>query len=385
MNRTLLFVVNVDWFFVSHRLPIALEAIKQGYRVHLACKFTGRFRQLSSMGINLHPLPLSRGGTGPGAEVETFRSILQIIRKIRPDIVHSVTIKPVVYAGIACRLTGVPGRVASVSGLGYVFVSRGVKAFFLRCIVSAAYFLALRGKKTMVVLQNSDDLNLLQKIGILSREQAFIIRGSGVSLENFSYVPEPDGMPVVVMASRLLRDKGVREFVQAADILKKKGLRIIFRHLGGSDPDNPACIPESDLEVWKKLGHVQFLGHRHDIVRQYAQASIVCLPSYREGLPKVLQEAAACGRAVVTTDVPGCRDAVVPGKTGLLVPVRDAGALADAIQRLANDPKLRKKMGLAGRRLAEQEYAVEKVVSAHMRIYNELVKIKGPVFEIRGP
>jgi glycosyltransferase involved in cell wall biosynthesis len=372
-SKVILFIVNVDWFFVSHRLPIALATLKTGYEVHLACYFTDKSEYFSSLGIKLHPLPLSRGGTGFKGEAIAFYSILKTIKKINPDIIHYITIKPVLYGGIASRLLGIPGRVASISGLGYVFVSSGFKSKILRLLVSVIYRLALRSKKTKVILQNSDDENLLLKSGIISQSQATIIRGSGVDLSEYQYKPEPDGVPVVAMASRLLRDKGVFEFVQAAGILNDRGVKARFWLIGDTDSDNPATVTSADLDSWKEKGPLEILGRRIDIPDLFARSNIVALPSYYgEGLPKVLVEAAACGRAVVTTDHPGCRDAIEPNRTGLLVPVKNAQALADAIQRLIENPDLRKSFGKAGRRLAEKEFDIEKVVKAHMEIYDKL-------------
>lgn len=374
MRNTILFLVNVDWFFVSHRLPIALEAIRAGHQVHLACSFTDQADYLSSLGINLHELPLSRGGTGPWAELKTFWFIFQTIRKIRPDIVHCVTIKPMLYGGIAGRILGIPGRVASVSGLGYVFVSSGIKARALRLGISGAYRLALKSRNAKVIFQNPQDRDLLLSKNIIYQDQAVMISGSGVDLDEYQFLPEPDGTPVVAMASRLLTDKDVREFVEAARILRTRGTEVRFWLIGDTDPENPAAVSKQELEAWEKEGVVEILGHRKDIPELFSQANMVCLPSYYgEGLPRVLVEAAACGRAVITTDHPGCRDAIEPEKTGLLVPVRDADALADAVQYLVEKPDLRQKMGQAGRRLAEREFSIQKVVQAHMEIYEQLV------------
>lgn len=366
-------MVNVDWFFVSHRLPIAMTAMKEGYRVHLACAFTDHWDYLSSLGIELHPLPLCRSGTGIGRELESFLAIYKLVKGIKPDIVHCVTIKPVVYGGVASRFAGIKGRVASISGLGYVFVARGIKAGVFRRIVSVLYRFALRSSRTRVIFQNPEDKSLLIQNRVISEKQAIILRGSGVALEKYSYLPEPDGIPVIAFASRLLKDKGVEEFVRGARILRGRGIKARFWLIGDIDQDNPASVSQAMLDVWRKENVVEVLGYRRDIPELFAKSNIIALPSYREGLPKVLVEAAACGRAVVTTDVPGCRDAIEPGRTGLLVPVRDADALADAVQKLIENPELRKSMGRAGRKLAEREFAIEKIVDAHMEIYEQMV------------
>lgn len=372
MGHAILFIVNVDWFFVSHRLPIAMAAMDAGYQVHLACSFTDKADYLASLGIILHPLPLSRSGTDIFSELQCFLAISRLTKRLKPDIIHFITIKPVLYGGIVSRLAGIEGRVASISGLGYVFVANGVKANAMRFFISSLYRLALRNRRTKVILQNPEDKRLLVKSGVIGEKQAVMLRGSGVSLREHQYLPEPEGEPVVTFASRLLRDKGVAEFVEAARILKKKGVRAGFWLVGDADPDNPATISQERLNNWSNENVVKMWGYRTDIPELFAQSNIIVLPSYREGLPKVLIEAAACGRAVVTTDVPGCRDAIERGKTGLLVPVQDAEALAGAIQRLIEDPRLRRSMGKAGRELAERAFAIEKIVAAHLDIYKSL-------------
>ena len=375
MKKSILFIVNVDWFFVSHRLPIALAAIRSNYSVHLACHFTDRVDYLESLGIEVHPLHLSRGGTGLVSEAKSFIAIFNIIKQVRPGLVHFITIKPSLYGGIASRLLGIKQRVASISGLGYVFVSQGFKARAFRFVVSKLYRLALHGNHTQVIFQNPDDKQQFINSGIISTEQAWLIRGSGVSLQKYPFLPEPDGETVVVFASRLLKDKGVEEFVQAARLIRSRGMEVRFWLIGDRDPDNPASVSQKTLDAWRAENDVEILGYRSDIQNLLTKSHIIVLPSYYgEGLPKVLVEAAACGRAVVTTDHPGCRDAIEPDKTGLLVPVRDSGALADAIQKLILDPELRRSMGRAGRGLAEREFAIEKIVDAHLDIYESLEK-----------
>lgn len=374
MNKSILFLVNVDWFFVSHRLPIAIAAMETGYKVHLACTYTGKADYLASLDITLHPLPLSRSGIGIGTELKSFLAVYKLIRRLNPDIVHFITIKPVLYGGIASRLAGIKYRVASISGLGYVFVANSLRAKVFRFFISIGYRMALKDKRIRVIFQNPEDKALLIKSSVIFEQQAIILKGSGVSLNSYPYVPEPEGMPVVTFASRLLKDKGVEEFVQAAELLKTRGVPARFWLVGDADPENPATVSQKKINAWHEADIVEILGYRSDIPRLFSQSNVIVLPSYYgEGLPKVLVEAAACGRAVVTTDHPGCRDAIKPDKTGLLVPVRDAVALADAIQRLIENPDLRKSMGQAGRELAEREYAIENIVDAHLGIYGNLV------------
>jgi glycosyltransferase involved in cell wall biosynthesis len=288
--------------------------------------------------------------------------------------VHLITIKPVLYGGIAARLAGISAVVVAVSGLGTVFVAKSAAARIRRVLVSGLYRLALNQRRLAVIFQNPDDRDGLLAIGALEENQVRMIRGSGVNLANYSFVPEPEGTPVVVMAARLLRDKGVYVFVESARLLKSRGVEVVMRLIGSPDPGNPTSVVQSELDGWSAEGVVELLGYRSDIAEQYAVANIVCLPShYGEGLPKTLVEAAACGRAVITTNHPGCRDAIESEVTGVLVPVKSAHSLADAIQLLIETPERRLHMGKAGRELAEQAFSIDRIVEQHLVIYKELL------------
>ena len=276
------------------------------------------------------------------------------------------------YGGIAARLAPVKGVVAAVSGLGFVFLAKGLKATILRRIIRSLYCFALGKKNLRVIFQNPDDRDVLVGMGALEPIKVEMIRGSGVDLASYIEVPEASGTPIVCLAARLLRDKGVLEFVEAVRILRQRGVNAQFQLVGDLDLGNPASITVDELEAWRQEGFIELTGFRKDVANLFRDAHIVTLPSYREGLPRVLVEAAACGRAVVTTDVPGCRDAIEPGITGLLVPVRDSLALADAIEVLLNDSGMRQKMGHAGRMLAESEFSIDKIVKQHLDIYSKL-------------
>jgi glycosyltransferase involved in cell wall biosynthesis len=285
-----------------------------------------------------------------------------------------VTIKPVLLGGLVARLAGVPAVVVAVSGLGFVFVAKGVKAIARRWLVGGLYRLVLGHQNLKVIFQNSDDRASLVKLAYIPNSKVELIRGSGVDLIQYSHTPLPPGLPVVLLAARLLADKGVREFVQAARLLKQRGSSARFCLVGTVDPANPTSLTDAELSQWANEGVVELWGHRSDMPQVLAAAQVVALPSYYgEGLPKVLIEAAACGRAVVTTDHPGCRDAIDPGVSGVLVPVRDVAALANTLERLINDPVRCLTMGNAGRALAERAFDVQQVVSAHLCIYQELI------------
>ncbi|RSF09012.1 glycosyltransferase family 4 protein [Achromobacter aegrifaciens] len=372
-GRRLLFVVNNPAFFMSHRVPVALAAQQAGYEVHVATMDGPAVADIQALGMTHHAIPMTRSGKHPLQELGTLLALIRLFRHLRPQIVHLVTIKPVLYGGIAARLTHVPGMVAAISGLGFVFLSNSLKMKLVRAVVARLYRLALGHPNSRVIFQNASDRDLLKSLGAVRDAQVVMIRGAGVDLNEYRAQPEPPAPPVVVtMVARLLRDKGVQEFVQAARLLRERGLPVTMQLVGGVDAGNPASATQDEVDAWQQEGCVRALGERSDVAALYAASHIAVLPSYREGLPKSLIEAAACARAVVTTDVPGCRDAIEPGETGLLVPVRDAQALADAIARLAEDPALRQSMGAAGRALAEREFNIDRVARIHVEIYDAL-------------
>jgi glycosyltransferase involved in cell wall biosynthesis len=372
-GRRLMFVVNNPAFFMSHRVPVALAAQRAGYDVHVATMDGPAVADIQALGMTHHAIPMTRSGKHPLQELGTLLALVRLFRRVRPDVVHLVTIKPVLYGGIAARLARVRGMVAAISGLGFVFLSNSLKMRLVRSVVARLYRIALGHPNSRVIFQNANDRDLLKSLGAVRDEQVVMIRGAGVDLDAYRALPEPPTPPVVVtMVARLLRDKGVQEFVQAAGVLRQRGLPVTMQLVGGVDAGNPASATQSEVDAWQRDGAVQALGERSDVAALYAASHIAVLPSYREGLPKSLIEAAACARAVVTTDVPGCRDAIEPGETGLLVPVRDAQALADAIARLAEDPALRQAMGAAGRALAEREFNIERVASIHVALYDAL-------------
>jgi glycosyltransferase involved in cell wall biosynthesis len=372
-KKRILFVVNAPEFFISHRLPIAEAARQQGYSVHVATGCGSAVLQITQLGFTHHAITLARRGQNPLRELATLCDLVRLNRKVKPDIVHLITIKPVLYGGIAARLSGVPAVVAAVSGLGTVFLGQGGMAGVRRRMVSLLYRLAFKQRRLAVIFQNPDDRDTLLEMGALIAQQVRMIRGSGVALADYPVRPQPTVIPVVVMASRLLKDKGVFEFMDAARLLRARGVSVVMRLIGDPDPGNPSSVSEGDLEQWRSEALVELPGFMSDIAGQYAAANIVCLPSYGEGLPKGLIEAAACGRAVITTNVPGCRDAITPGITGVLVQVKNATDLADAIHHLIESPDQMVRMGEAGRELAEEAFTIEKVVDQHMRIYQELL------------
>lgn len=377
-GRHLLFIVNVDWFFLSHRLEIARLAKKQGYRVGIATGLTDRKEELIAEGFDVYPLHFERASTGIGAAKRLFLELVSVLRRVRPDIVHLVTIKPVLLGGLAAKLVGISAVVSAVSGLGFVFLARGRRAKAMRFLVSILYRAAMSHPNSIVIFQNTDDQSMVSNIAKLPADKSIIIRGSGVNLGTYRFTPLPEGIPVVLLAARLLIDKGVREFVDAAQLLKANaqagGPLARFVLVGDIDPGNAASLTSDEIERWRAEEIVEIWGHRNDMAAVLAQSTLVVLPSYREGLPKILVEAAACGRPVITTDVPGCRDAIDNGVTGRLVPLRDPVALANEIGQLLDNPLLCAEMGRNARKLAEREFDVMDVAKKHIDIYGTLLK-----------
>lgn len=370
----LLFNVNVAWFFISHRLEIARAARDQGYDVHVSADLDSpeEAKLLESEGFRFHRIRLTRGGLSPTHDVSYLNRLREIMRSVNPVVVHNVTVKPVIYGTVAARSLGISRIVNAISGLGYAF-SGGESRQMLAKFVRTAYRFALKRPHVRVIFQNSDDIETFVSAGIIEEAQAVLVRGSGVDLDAFTSAPEPAGAPVVVLPARMLRDKGVIEFADAARALLNGGMSAEFILAGMVDQANPASLSESDLLRLQGETGVRWLGQVSDMPALYRDSHIVCLPSYREGMPKSLLEACAAGRPIVTTDVPGCREVVRDGDNGLLVPPRDAGTLAAALAKLLRDPPLRMKMGAFGRRRAETEFDVRAVVRATLDVYQDML------------
>jgi len=373
MSRRLLFVVNDVGFFLSHRLNIAQAARVAGWEVHVATAPGSVVERVAAEGFRHHAVPLSRSGTNPLAEIGTLWALFRLFRRLRPTLVHAVTIKPVLYSGLLAPWTGVPALIQAVSGLGHVFIADGRLAAWRRAAVVAAYWFAFRHPNSHVIFQNPDDRAALWHA--LREGQAALIPGAGVDPEEFTPRLEPPGEPLVVLASRMLWAKGVGEFVEAARLLRERGISARFALVGDSDPGNPAAVPDERLRAWAASGVVEWWGRRENMADIFGQASVVCLPTfYGEGVPKVLIEAAASGRPIVATNWPGCREIVHEGHNGLLVPPRDPEALARALEKVLKDRDLRSRMGSRGREIVMSGFTSALVVEKTLALYRELLQ-----------
>lgn len=376
------YVVNHVAFFVSHRLPLATTAIGAGFNVSL---FTGKagsaemeavaMDKLKASGIKHRRCVFSSSGIQPIVEIFGLIQLIWFVYRFKPDILHCASPKGVLYGGIVARLCRVPGLVLAMSGLGYAF-TEGQKPSFVRSFVRLTYKVlsgfAFGHPNIRVIVQNHDDYTELSAKKFVSRDKLVLIRGSGVDLIKFHSFNPFEKQNLIMLPARMLKDKGVEEFVMAAEIVKAKApcWRLVL--VGAADYDNPSAITQAQLRAWADKGDIEYLGHVDDMLPLFRQAAIVCLPSYREGMPKALLEAAAAGCAVVTTDVTGCRGAILPGVTGDLVPARDAKTLSQALLALIENTVRRGNYGAAGQVLAAEHFSIDSVITETMGLYREL-------------
>ncbi len=362
-------VTNSDWFFLSHRLPIALRAIREGISVFLLTVDTGKRKEVESYGIHFIDIPFHRKGTNPLYEAKCVWLLWRAYKKIHPDIIHHVTIKAALLGCVAARLGGFDRVVNAISGMGYAFTDgrRG----WLQCLMRTVMNIAFRKKSYAFILQNPDDVAVIGKKRFVPENRIFLIKGSGVDLNLFKFTPLPNGDVVIVLfPARILRDKGVLEFINAAKLLRKQyNGRVRFVLAGDCDINNPSVLYEDELKELLEPGYIEWVGYQSDMYSLYSTCDIVCLPSYREGLPKSLIEACSVGRPIVTTDVPGCRECVKDGYNGFLVPAKEVELLEAALIRLIDDATLREQLGANSRKKAEREFSIDKVVEEHFNVY----------------
>ncbi len=364
----LVYVVNHSGFFVSHRLVLAERARQVGYDVTVLSPEGDGVNTIRAAGFQWHPYPLDLGVVNPLRDIRTIGALYSLFRELRPSIVHNITIKPVLYGTLAARLAGVPKVVNAIPGMGYLFASKRRAAAWAGIML---YRILMQHPKMRIILQNQDDFDFFVRKGLAPRECMQLIRGSGVDVVKFAPQERPCSHdPVVVQTSRMLGDKGVREFIEAARIVKRDYPDARFLLIGGTFPGNPSSLSEGELRAAEREGAIEWLGHKDDVLPYLHQATIYCLPSYGEGLPKSLLEAAACGLPVVTTDAPGCKEVVIDHENGLVVPVADSVGLARAIKELIADAALGQRLGRCARDTVVREFAVDLILDQQTALYS---------------
>jgi len=367
----LLYLVTEDWYFLSHRVPMALAAQRAGYEVHVATNVDADGEAIKAYGFELHPVPWRRGSMNPFYRLDVILRLRRLYRDLRPALAHHVALEPSVMGSMAA--IGLPVIcLNALAGLGFAFTSRTAKARVSGSFARLLLRNLLRRRQNSSLVQNADDRATLIDLGIDSTH-IFTIAGSGVDVDYFKPMPEPKGPITAAFVGRLLDDKGVRTLIAAHEILRRQGRPVRLLLAGDPDPANPASISLAEIERWKQIPDVAVLGHVDDISSVWAAAHIAVLPSRREGLPKSLLEAAACGRPIVATDVPGCREIARQDVNALLVPADDANALADAISRLAQDADLRHRFGVQGRVIVEREFSDKKIGADIVALYGRLL------------
>ncbi len=367
--KRLLFIVSEDWYFVSHRLHLAEYALKHGYEVFLLCRTSKYKRKIESVGVRVFEWRIDRGSLNPFLELRALYDIMSALRAIKPDIVHSVSLKPVLYAAIISKFTKQYKFVHALTGMGFVFSSEKKLVKVLQSLLLKLLRLLFNEKHIRLVLQNYDDYNYILKEKLIQESNVYVIRGAGVDTQYFSPNHVSGDVPIVILPARMLWSKGVGEFVDAARRLHLKGIEARFVLVGKPDTKNPDYISASQIDVWINEGVIEAWGVKDDMANVLNQASIVCLPSYREGLPKALLEGASCGLPIVAFDVPGCREIVIDNENGFLVPVKDVVALSESLELLLEKPKLCCTMGSAGRDLVLKNFSQEKIASETLNIW----------------
>lgn len=369
------FLTTSDGFLLSHRKILALAFLREGFEVTVVASDTGRGAEIRGLGLRFVPWPVERGSVSPLSEAKAAAFVLKTYRALRPDFAHHSSIKPVLYGSAAAALCGGPGVINTMSGLGYALIERPddpLRRRVLREAAYAGYRAALRRPNCHSVFQNPDQLEMFRSRGLIDPARTTLIRGAGVDTERFAVSPMPEGELIAALPARMLWDKGVGEFVEAARILRARGVAVRMVLVGGTDTKNRAGIAEDTIRQWVSEGIVEWWGHQTDMASVWTRVHLAVLPSYAEGLPLALAEAASSGRPVVTTDVPGCRETVIHGETGWLVAVRSPVAIAEAIEDAVTRRDALAVMGRAGRSLAERTLSQEQVIRETLAVARSL-------------
>ncbi len=378
IKKKIIINLTEDWFFVSHFLGRALEAKKAGYDVYISCNEEYSRKYIEENGIKFFPVPLDRRGINPIYEFYLLLKYLYIFNKLKPDIVHNVGPKPIIYGSIIAKLLKIKSVINAPIGMGFVFTSSSIKAKFLKNILLVLFKFTMnkhhgRNKRNRVIFENSDDMNFFINAKIVNINDSILIRGAGVEIDNQLIKKKKENkIPTITLVARMLKDKGIYEFVEAAKILHYKNIKGRFLLIGDIDKKNPTSLKKSTLEEWNDKKIIEWLGWVNDVNKILLETDILCLPSYREGLPKSLLEGAAIGLPLVTTNTVGCREVVLDGVNGYLVPIKESKKLSLAIQKLIEDKELRLRMGKESLRIAKSEFSSEIINSQTLSIYDEL-------------
>jgi glycosyltransferase involved in cell wall biosynthesis len=367
-----LLVANTDWYLFNFRRSLAQYLMKRGWQVVMVSPPGPHVASLEKLGYRWVSWEVGRQTLSPFQELAALNRLRAIYRQEKPDLVHHFTIKPVLYGSIAARLVGIRRIVNCITGLGYIFLGKDLKARLLRPLAMLVYKLTLRSPRCRVIFENEGDRSYFLKRKLVQADKSYLIAGVGVDLETFTLAPEHPGVPLIIFPARMLWDKGVGVLVEAGRLLHRR-LKVRIALVGMPDPGNPTSVDEAMLRCWEQEKIIEYWGWQDDMNLVYQQGHIVTLPSFYEGVPTALLEAASCGKPLVATDIPGCRAIVKDGENGILVPVNDPGALADALERLAEDPALRQKMGLAGRKLVEEQFTDTSVNERTLAVYQTLM------------
>ncbi len=372
MKNKIIFLVNIDSFFVSHRLPIAKQLLLDGYDVHIATQFTRYKKMLLKMGFNTHDINFNKNSVNLLKAILPIFQIFFLIRKIKPTIIHLISLKPIIFGGFVTLISPINSMVISITGLGSMFLKKGIFYKIRENMFNLFYRIIFLFPNLKVILQNRSDLNYLIKNAKLKKNKTEIIRGSGVDLKSLKFSEIPKREPIIVMASRIIADKGIFEYIKSIQYLKKHNFEGKFYLVGDIDHKNPSAIKKSTVNYWHKKKIIIYVKHQKKISTFLKKSTIIVLPSYREGFPKILMEAAACGRPAVTTNVPGCKDAIIKNVTGILVPPKNHILLAKAIKNLCDNRKRLEIIGKAARKHALKNFDINNVVSQHLYIYKTL-------------
>lgn len=370
-KHKLLFVVSEDWYFVSHRLPLGKEAANMGYDVAVATRVKHHGEAIKCAGIRVIPFELSRRSGNPFTEIF---ALYKLYKRETPDIIHHVALKPAIYGTIAASIARSRSVVNAVSGLGWMFTSTRLVLRLLRPILTRIMGIVLNRKNSYTIIQNTSDRLLLAQANV-DAQRLRLIAGAGVDTEVFYPSKKSPNLPCVMLAARMLWDKGIKEFVEAAFILNEQKVKARFVLVGGTDQGNPSCIPEKVLLAWDNKAGIEYWGASQNMAETWQQADIACLPSYREGMPKSLLEAAACGLPIVTTDVPGCQEVIIDGQEGFLVEPQNAEALAKSLKHLIENAELRTAMGAKARKRAEEIFCQKLIIADTFDVYQELLDL----------